>query len=192
MHLLAINCGRRMLTLHTLCSRGGTALLASGRWSDVTFRAMGDAGDKPAREVRAHRPVLCARSSYFRAMFQSGLRESEAAASLEEVEVEVPDSHEGLLRLLSFMYSGAVDAVTTEDLLTDLVAADRYGIEGLKCKAAHTDPFHSHGLTVACVVAPAACESLVTVAPDNAARVLELADLVSAPLLREVPARLVQ
>ena len=145
-------------------------MLASGRWSDVTFRAMGDAGDKPAREVRAHRPVLCARSSYFRAMFQSGLRESEAAASLEEVEVEVPDSHEGLLRLLSFMYSGAVDAVTTEDLLTDLVAADRYGIEGLKCKAAHTDPSHSHGLTVACVCVPFRCTSCLRVAGNGSSR----------------------
>lgn len=62
-----------------LCT--STALLGSGRWADVTFVAEDQA-------VSAHRFILSCRSSYFAAMFGSGLRESQAGGDvLQDVEV---------------------------------------------------------------------------------------------------------
>lgn len=87
------------------------------------------------------------------------------------VEIVVPDSYESLLRLLVFMYSGTVMgsssscswSLASEAALEDLVAADRYRLLELK----------------------SLCESMVEVHEGNCLEVLALADLYSAPRLRE-------
>ena len=41
------------------------------------------------------------------------------------MEVVVPDSHMGMLRLLLYIYSGALAPASADTLLDDMVAADR-------------------------------------------------------------------
>ena len=65
----------------------------------------------------------------------------------------MPDSYVGLLRLLLYVYSGALADSNTDALLEDLVAADRYQLRDMK----------------------KLCESMIVVTPENAASVLDVA-----------------
>jgi trimeric autotransporter adhesin len=113
----------------TLAADLGGAL-GESEHADVRFLAGG-------RPIYAHRAVLCARSEYFAAMFSSGMAESSTTTSSSKrqqqqqqqqrcVDVVVPDSHVGMLRLLLFLYSGTLPPAAADTLLEDLLSADRY------------------------------------------------------------------
>jgi alpha-tubulin suppressor-like RCC1 family protein len=131
--------------------------LGDQHWADVCFLA----DNKP---VYAHKCVLMARSEYFAAMFRSSMAESETQRMTGMAEVVVPDSHVVMLRILLYVYSGAVAATSDQALMEDMVAADRYGLLRMKLL----------------------CENMITVTTDNCAQILELSDLVQTPRLKEL------
>lgn len=113
-------------------------LLGDVDFADVRFVAEG-------RTVAAHRFVLEARCAYFRAMFQSDFAETasmskshhsygshHSIAQQRMVEVVLPDSFVGLLRLLIFLYTDTLPDGSDGALLEDLMAADRYGLLEMK------------------------------------------------------------
>ena len=126
--------------------------LGESEWADVKFVANG----KP---IYAHRCILSARSTYFSAMFRSGGMEDSGG---EAVEVRVPDSYVGLLRVLVWIYCGNLAESGTDALLEDLLAADRYALFDMK----------------------RVCESMIKVTPENAASVLDVASVVRADRLK--------
>jgi len=87
---------------------------------DVTFLVQGE-------KIKAHKFVLSARSSYFQAMFKSGLKESVSN------QVTISDVAPKVFReLLRFLYSGSAPEFQ-EDVTAELLAvADKYGLEDLK------------------------------------------------------------
>ena len=145
------------------------AALVEGRWADLWFTSEAPMDNVTvSRRTPAHQVMLCARSQYFRALLMGGMQGGDGArtddsAPPEPVEIDAPDAPITLARLLHYLYTGVVSPATTDQFLQDLVAADRFGIDHLK----------------------ALCESCIALSVDNAPRVLELADLVSAPRLRE-------
>jgi hypothetical protein len=69
-----------------------------------------------------------------------------------------------MLRILLYVYSGAVAATSDQALMEDMVAADRYGLVRMKLL----------------------CENMITVTTDNCAQILELSDMVQTPRLKEL------
>lgn len=97
----------------TLCSSLG-GLLGDPEHADIEFIASG-------RAIAAHRFVLLTRP-YFQAMLTSGMREGRMEGV---VQVVVPDSFVGVLRMLIFIYTGTLPDGSDGVLLEDLMAADR-------------------------------------------------------------------
>ena len=77
----------------------------------------------------AHRFLLESRCEYFKAMFRSGMSEGGQAAVLDVV---VPDTFVGFLRLLIFLYTNTLPDASDGALLEDLMAADRYAISDMR------------------------------------------------------------
>lgn len=135
--------------------RDATSLVGDSTYSDATFMTQ-------RTTIAAHRFVLATASDYFRAMFASGMRES------VDVRVEVPDTPETMRRLLTFLYADVLPESEPDQVLKDLVAADRYGLQRMK----------------------RTCESTLAMiaARDNVAQlvdVLRVAQAVRAPALRK-------
>ena len=105
------------------------ALVNKGDFTDVTVKAS-------KGQVKAHRPVLAARSDYFRAMFRSGMRESIddgfQSKQRQKVEVCVPDDDDDVSRLFRAVYSSKLPLGDGDRFLRDVVAADRYGLEDVR------------------------------------------------------------
>ncbi|CEM13230.1 unnamed protein product [Vitrella brassicaformis CCMP3155] len=113
-------------------------------------------GDK---RVYAHK-LMCVRCSYFRAMFQGEMREARQSEPVEIKNV----SHRVFLGLLEYLYTDELDI--SLDMAMDLfVAADQFGVERLK----------------------KLCERkiLTSIDIDNAATILQAADLHTAVSLRQ-------
>ena len=142
--------------------------LGESEFADIRFIA----GKSNNKGIYAHRCILTARSTYFNAMFRmSGAMNEEEEEGEDDassrssgssrrrrrrkkiVDIVVPDSYVGLLRLLLYVYSGALADSNTDALLEDLVAADRYQLRDMK----------------------KLCESMIVVTPENAASVLDVA-----------------
>ena len=107
-------------------------------------------------QLHCHKVVLIARSSFFRGLFQSGMRESQTNS------VAMDDASPAIYRnLLQFLYSGRLPSNMTEIAFDLLPLADKYALDELK----------------------AACEdivrSLLTV--DNVIQTIILADLHHCP-----------
>jgi len=110
-------------------ARDLSALVADPEFADVRFVAEG-------RAIVAHRFILEARCPYFRAMFRSGMMETRrgvaggssygAGDRTRMVDVVVPDTFVGFLRLLIFIYTGTLPDGSDGAILEDLMAADRY------------------------------------------------------------------
>jgi len=98
------------------------ALVNHPQYRDVTFLVEG-------RRVHAWRGILCARSDYFRAMF-----EQEAWKESVEAEVEVPQiSHHTFLAIMVYIYTGNIDpSISVDDALLLLSAANEYILPRLK------------------------------------------------------------
>ena len=126
--------------------------MGESEWSDIKFLANG----KP---IYAHRCILSARSTYFSAMFRSGGLDGNRG---EVVEVQVPDSYVGLLRVLVWIYCGNLAESNSDALLEDMLAADRYALFDMK----------------------RTCESMIVGTPENAASVLDVACTVNAERLK--------
>jgi len=91
-------------------------LLADGTFADVTFAVAGV-------QVRAHRAVLAARSSYFHAMLHSGCREAQPGAV-----VVVPDvSEEAFRALLAYVYSDRLE-LNDQSVMDVMCKAHQYGM----------------------------------------------------------------
>ena len=102
------------------------AAVADGAWADVILLAEG-------RSIFAHAAVLSTRSEYFRGIFGGGLRERlQGQWPSSPLEVELPSSYAGVLRMLGYVYAGALPSGPADVLLDDLLNADRYGVRGLR------------------------------------------------------------
>lgn len=137
-------------------------LLGDPEFADVRFSAEG-------RTVAAHRFILEARCEYFKAMFRSGMQEmlgqgggSDSSTRGQIIDVVVPDTFVGFLRLLIFIYTDTLPDGTDGALLEDLMAADRYGMMDMK----------------------SLCEQMLVPTKRNWLDLLRAADLLYAPTLQ--------
>lgn len=104
------------------------SLVGDSQYADIRFIAEG-------RSLSAHRFILEARCEYFRVLFSSGMSESmEFQKSVDGdpeneipavVDIVVPDTFVGLLRLLIFLYTDILPDGADGALLEDLMSADR-------------------------------------------------------------------
>jgi alpha-tubulin suppressor-like RCC1 family protein len=116
----------------TTLSKDLSALVGDPQFADVRFLVDG-------KTLYAHRFILEHRSEYFKAMFRSGMSESETRSSYREestrkrmIDVMVPDSYFALFRMLLFMYTDTFSEAPIDVLLEDLIMADRYGVSNMK------------------------------------------------------------
>mmetsp|Transcript_10128 Transcript_10128/g.16584 ORF Transcript_10128/g.16584 Transcript_10128/m.16584 type:complete len:157 (+) Transcript_10128:1-471(+) len=78
------------------------------------------------KPIRAHKVILAARCGHFRAMFESGMKES------RENEIEILDTrHVVFLALMQFLYTDLVD-VPADVAIELYVLADLYTLDRLK------------------------------------------------------------
>jgi hypothetical protein len=136
-------------------SRDFGNIVGDPQYADIRFIVEG-------RFLYAHRFILEARSSYFRAMFRSGMLEA-FAVNGKPTDILVPDSFVCLLRMLIFLYTDLLPEGNDSSLLEDLITADRYQLSDMKC----------------------VCESMLVPTKTNWLEVLRVADLVNSSRLRE-------
>ncbi len=96
-----------------------SSALGDASWSDVKFVAEG-------RPIFAHRNILVSASDYFAALFRT------MPVNGSITEINVPDSYVSTLRLLLWIYSQ--DLPPSDNLLDDLISADRFQLLDLKGK----------------------------------------------------------
>lgn len=96
-------------------------LCMNSEYSDVTFIVEGT-------KLPAHKILLAARSSYFRALLYGGLAET----SQNEIELKVP--LEAFKALLDYIYTGCMSLakMKEENILDSLGLANQYGFESLE------------------------------------------------------------
>lgn len=102
------------------------SLVNDSTFSDVTFLVEN-------REIHAHRAILSARCDHFRAMFTSGMKET------NEKVVEIPAvRYDVFYEVLNYIYTDKVDKLTAEMAIDVYIAADLYTLDLLKdkCEAA--------------------------------------------------------
>ena len=82
------------------------------------------------KRIRVSKTILCLRSEYFKTMFQSGLAESQAAAS----PISVSDAaYEAFYALVAFIVTGRFEIKKcSKYLLEVLMSSDRYLVHDLK------------------------------------------------------------
>ena len=94
-------------------------LLETASNTDVTFVVQGES-------IKAHKSILAVRSQYFQRMFESDVEENITD------EVKVPDIEPEVFRgLLQFLYSGLAPKNVADKAFELLLAADKYGVDGL-------------------------------------------------------------
>lgn len=140
------------------------SLVGDSQYADIRFIAEG-------RSLSAHRFILEARCEYFRVLFNSGLSESLDFQKRADgdpdnevpavVDIVVPDTFVGLLRLLIFLYTDILPDGSDGALLEDLMSADRYQVGDLK----------------------RLCESMLVPSHDNWVDLLRAATLFDSPQL---------
>ena len=100
-------------------------MLENGKNADVTFHVKGE-------EIKAHKNILSARSTYFTNMFESDTQENLSG------EVQVPDASPAAFRgMLHFLYGGTLPKKVEDIVLELFVIADKRGLDTLKrlCKS---------------------------------------------------------
>ena len=109
--------------------------------ADVTFIVQG-------QPIKAHKNILSVRSQYFQRMFDSDVEEN------IKDEVKVPDVEPEIFRgLLRFLYSGLAPENVTDKALDLLLAADKYGVDGLKQICEEKASIHRDNVVDALLVA---------------------------------------
>ena len=109
--------------------------------ADVTFIVQG-------QPIKAHKNILSVRSQYFQRMFDSDVEEN------IKDEVKVPDVEPEIFRgLLRFLYSGLAPENVTDKALNLLMAADKYGVDGLKQICEEKASIHRDNVVDALLVA---------------------------------------
>ncbi|KAJ3686359.1 hypothetical protein LUZ61_015523 [Rhynchospora tenuis] len=101
-------------------------ILEGGEMTDMTLEVNGEV-------IHAHKGILAARSPYFKALLFGSMVESKVPyLRIEDTETEV------FKYLLQYIYTDTIDRnpeIPSTNLAQKLlVAADRYGVEGLKIK----------------------------------------------------------
>ena len=138
-------------------SRDLGALVGDTQFADVRFIAEG-------RALTAHRFILESRCEYFRAMFrsgQTGAHVNNLARLGGMIDVVVPDTFVGFLRLLIFLYTDTLPDGSDAALLEDMKSADRYDVPDMK----------------------SLCESMITPSKTNWMNLLEASDLFGSSRL---------
>ena len=129
-------------------------IVGDPQYADLRFITEG-------RTLFAHRAVLEARSKYFRSMFRSGMMES-FVVNGKPTDVVVPDRFVCLLRMMIFIYTDVLPEGTDTALLEDLVTADRYQIQDMRCL----------------------CENMIVPTRDNWMELLKIADALNSTRIR--------
>lgn len=94
-------------------------LLQTKKYSDITFLVGNE-------EISAHKLIVASRSDVFAAMFDSDMMEKKTGR------IEITDIEPTIFKQLSsFMYSGNVDSMNTDELLKLIQAADKYSVRSL-------------------------------------------------------------
>ena len=104
-------------------SRDMGAIVGETQFADVRFIAEG-------RSVLAHRFILECRWEYFRAMFRN-MNQSNGSSDVV-IDVVVPDTFVGFLRLLIFLYTDTLPDGSDGALLEDIMSADRYNLVDMR------------------------------------------------------------
>eukprot|EP01041_Mallomonas_annulata_P005173 gene5173-10344_t len=144
------------------------SLLGDPQFADVRFVSL------EGRGISVHRAILEGRCEYFRAMFRfrhpqgvSSHFDGDGGGGVGDMDIVVPDTFLGLLRLLLFLYSDTLPGGSDATLVQDLLAADRYGVPDMRLL----------------------CESLIAPSSSNWHILLEVANQLSCMrLLVEVEA----
>jgi len=109
--------------------------------ADVTFIVQGES-------IKAHKNILTIRSQYFQRMFTSDVEENvNGEVNIPDIE---PETFRGLLR---FLYSGLAPDSVADNALDLLLAADKYGVDGLKQICEEKASIHRHNVVNALLVA---------------------------------------
>ncbi|XP_055348243.1 BTB/POZ domain-containing protein 3-like [Paramacrobiotus metropolitanus] len=96
----------------------------TGKLSDVSFAVGRDFGT--VKIFPAHKFVLCIRSAVFHTMFYGSLPEKcEGAINIADIH---PDA---FANMLSFLYTDAVDSLSTDNVIETMVCADKYDVPQL-------------------------------------------------------------
>ena len=104
----------------------------------------------------------------------------------ELLEIVVPDSHIGMLRLLLWIYTGNVDNAEFQALADDVVAADRFQLLEMKRELlvrVLESCWLAFLLTALIRIMTGLCESLIQVDGGTAVHALELAYHIQCPRL---------
>ena len=99
-------------------------LVLKNDYSDVTFVVEG-------KHFPAHRVILAARCSYFRALLYGGMKEAEL-----NIEININDtSADAFETLLKYIYTGKmkISSINDVDVLDILGLANKYGFPALEC-----------------------------------------------------------
>ena len=97
-----------------------TSLIDHPQFSDVTFLVEN-------RKVRANKAILAVRSDHFRACLYGGMREQkDEVIVIEDVQYEV------FRMILEFLYTDQVAAISSDNAVPLLVAAEQFMLERLK------------------------------------------------------------
>lgn len=107
---------------------GGHIASSSSASSTSSSTGGGGAG---GQAIVAHKAILAARCSHFRAMFSSGMKESAKGCT-----VEYPDwSPQAFLAMLQFIYCGSITGLSTPVALELLSLSDHIALDGLRVLA---------------------------------------------------------
>jgi BTB/POZ domain len=91
----------------------------------------GSGGSNASQTIYAHKAILAARCEHFRAMFTSGMKESAHGAAIEYPEW----SSAAFLSMLSFIYTGSIQGLSSNVAVELLALSDRFGLDGLRVLA---------------------------------------------------------
>eukprot|EP01087_Luapelamoeba_hula_P016109 TRINITY_DN4921_c1_g1_i3.p1 TRINITY_DN4921_c1_g1~~TRINITY_DN4921_c1_g1_i3.p1 ORF type:complete len:430 (+),score=75.40 TRINITY_DN4921_c1_g1_i3:106-1395(+) len=143
-------------------------LLNNRQYADVTF-VIGD------QQIAAHKFILKVRSAHFRAMFDGGLRESQANV------VQLPDTdYNAFMACLQFIYSGSCPAARLSHYTA--TAGAGVGVENVDAAVDILVEANKRDLHVL----KAQCEATVaaSLAVDNVAYIFQIASTTNAQQLR--------
>jgi len=109
-------------------------LLASHKFSDVTFVVLATKDDEPVTRFPAHRIHTSARSRVFENMFFGPDKLTQQGEQTDELEVEIGDgiSAEAFQYLLNYIYTDSTRGISELNVMSVLYCAKKFELEGLR------------------------------------------------------------